>query len=105
METERKEITAQDLKEHTQRHGRKATSQLLAILGRRRPLYDLVKSSGGQLMFFNLLARMDELMENIVNNKATEEERIEYKISVDFLKHNTDIMVNYDKHHNKLKGV
>jgi len=104
METERREITAQDLKEHSQRHGRKATSQLLAILGRRRPLHELVMSTGGQLMFFHLLARMDELMENIVSNEATEEERIEYKVSIDFLKHNTDIMVNYEKHHKKLKG-
>jgi hypothetical protein len=105
MESERKEITASDLAAHSRRHGRKATSQLLEILGRRRPHYELVTSPGGQLMFSSLLVRMDELVEKIVGNKATEEERVEYKVSVDFLNYNADIMTKYEKHSNKLKGV
>ena len=105
METERKEITAVDLARHSKRHGRKATSQLLAILGRRRPHYELVISPGGQLMFARLLARMDELLNKIVMGKAEESERIEYGVSVEFLNLNTDIMVNYKKHSDKLKGV
>ena len=105
METVRNEITVEDLARHSQRHGRKATSQLLAILGRRRPHHELVTSPGGQLMFMRLLARMDELLDKIVANKADEDERIEYAVSVDFLKHNTDLMVNYKKHSDKLKGA
>jgi len=105
METVRNEITVEDLARHSRKHGRKATSQLLAILGRRRPHYELVNSPGGQLMFVRLLSRMDELLEKIVMNKADENERIEYAVSVDFLQHNTDMMINYKKHSDKLKGV
>ena len=105
MEPERNEITAADLARHTQRHGRKATSQLLNILGKRRPHYDLVMSPGGQLMFIKLLARMDELLAKIVDGAAVESDRIEYRISVDFLKINTDIIINYKKHSDKLKGA
>lgn len=105
MEREGTEITAEDLARHTRKHGRKATHTLLSILGRRRPHHELVKSPGGQMMFFHLMARMDDLLDKVVSNKATEVERIEYAISVDFLKHNTDMMVNYKKHGDKLKGV
>lgn len=105
MERTGTEITAEDLARHTRKHGRKATHTLLSILGRRRPHYELVKSAGGQMMFFHLMARMDELLDKVVSNNATEEERVEYAISVDFLKHNTDMMVNYKKHGDKLKGV
>lgn len=105
MERTGTEITAEDLARHSRKHGRKATHTLLSILGRRRPHFELVKSAGGQMMFFHLMARMDELLDKVVSNKASEEERMEYAISVDFLKHNTDMMVNYKKHGDKLKGV
>jgi hypothetical protein len=105
MEPVRNEITAEDLARHTARHGRKATSQLLNILGRRRPHYDLVMSPGGQLMFNRLIARMDELLSKIVSDDANAYERTEYSISTEFLNTNTDIIVNYKKHSDKLKGA
>jgi hypothetical protein len=105
MEPVRNEITAEDLARHTARHGRKATSQLLNILGRRRPHYDLVMTPGGQLMFNRLIARMDELLAKIVDGVADEPDRIEYRVSVEFLQVNTDIIVNYKKHSDKLKGA
>jgi len=106
METTRQnEITVEDLNRHRKKHGRKATAQLLGILGRRRPLYELVISPGGQLMFARLISRLDALLDKLVMGTASEEERIEYTVSVNFLSDNTDILVNYKKHSDKLKGV
>ena len=105
MESERKEITIADLERHSQRHGKKATSQLLALLGRKRPLYDLVLSKGGQIMFAYLIERLNELLTEIVNDTATKEERMEYKISVEFLQHTTSLVTTYKKYSDKLKGV
>ena len=105
MESERKEITIADLERHSQRHGKKATSQLLALLGRKRPLYELVMSKGGQIMFGYLLGRMDDLLNKIAENKADEQERLEYKVSVQFLQQMTSLIVTYKKYSDKLKGV
>ena len=105
METENREVTLADIQTHTKRHGRKATSQLLTLLGKRRPLYDIVMSKGGQRLFSVIIERLDELLDRIINNKATTEETIEYRVSVDFLNYSASILSNYEKHSNKLKGV
>lgn len=105
MESERKEITVADLERHSRQHGKKATSQLLALLGRKRPLYELVISKGGQIMFAYLIGRMDELLNKIAENNANEQERLEYKVSVQFLQQTTSLIVTYKKYSDKLKGI
>ncbi len=105
MESERQEVTLADIEAHTKHHGRKATAQLLSILGKKQPLYDIVMSKGGQMLFTVILERLDELIDKIVNNQATDEERIEYTVSIKFLNNSAAILSNYKKLSNKLKGV
>ena len=103
--TRQNEITVADLEHHSRRHGKKATSQLLAVLGRKRPLYDIVMSPGGQVLFSYLISDLDSLLDKIIDNKASEEDRLKYKVSVDFLRHATTIMKDYKRYSDKLKGV
>ncbi len=105
MESVRDEVTLGDIEAHSKRHGRKATSQLLNLLGRKRPLYDIVMSKEGQVLFSSLIARLDELLEQIIDNKATDKESMEYRISVKFLREMAEILRNYKKHSDMLKGV
>lgn len=98
------EITVGDLAQHSRNHGKKATSQLLKFLGMKRPLYDLVMSSGGKLMFTAIVSRLNDLLDKIVEGDITADERIEYKVGQEFLRHNVDILVNYKKHKDVLKG-
>ncbi len=105
MESERQEVTLGDIEEHSKRHGRKATSQLLSILGKKQPLYDIVMSKGGQMLFKNIIDQLNMLLDLIVDNKATDVEIMEYKVNADFLNHSAAILSNYKKLSNKLKGV
>lgn len=105
MDSGRDEITTEDLARHTQKHGQKATSKLLSILGGKRPLYDIVMSPGGQLLFSRTLNRMNELLDMIVAEKATEKDLMEYRLKVEFLNDSVNMLKNYKKHKDMLKGV
>lgn len=104
MDVATDEITIQDLQAHSRRFGKKATHKLLMLLGKRRPLYDLVMSEGGQLLFQRLIQRLDEILDKIVADTATEKEHVEYKVRLEFLRDATDNLVNYKKYRDMLKG-
>ncbi len=105
MDSERlEEITIADLETHAAKHGQKATSKVLSLLGQRKPLYDIVMSPGGQLLFAKHLNRMNELLDKLVNGKVTESQRLEYKIRLEFLQSSVKILKNYKRYKSVLKG-
>ena len=105
MNFERDEITLADIENHIAKHGRKATTQILTILGQKRALYDAVMSEEGRIILRSVMGRMDELLEKIVNTTDDFEERIEYRILCKIMRGWAEELANYKKHSDKLKGV
>jgi len=99
------EVTLSDIQNHSKKHGQKATSRLLTILGQQKQLYDIVMSEGGQLLFRKVMMRMNELLDKTVLQNISDEELMEYKIMVDFINDSATILGNYQKCRKVLKGA
>lgn len=104
MESMQDGVTLADLESHVARHGKKATSKLLELLGRRKPAYDIIMSPGGSTLFSRVIFRLDELLDLIIEEKASDKDLMEYKTKVEFLRYSTDILKNYEKYRKMLKG-
>jgi len=108
MNFERDEITLSDIENHIAKHGRKATTQLLTILGQKRVLYDAVMSSEGQVLLRYITNRMDELLETIINSgdDLTEYQlRVEYRVLSNLIRKWAEELATYKRNSDKLKGA
>ena len=102
----RDEITLEIIEEHARKHGRKGTAQLMSVLGRKQPMYHaLTKSESVKIVLKSAMGRMNELLDKIIEDKCTTEEKHEYnslkKIFTDW----SIELDTYKKHCKKLKGV
>jgi len=101
-----KEITLEDIERHREKHGRKGTAQLMSVLGMKQPMYHaLTKSDEVKLILKKSMERMNELLDKIIADKCSTEEKYEYnslhKIFTDWASE----IDKYNKLFDKLKGA
>jgi len=99
------EITLEIIEEHARKHGRKGTAQLMSVLGRKQPMFQaLTKSESVKIILKNAMGRMNELLDKIIEDKCSIEEKHEYNSLMKIFGDWSTELDTYNKHYKKLKG-
>lgn len=80
-EQEKGNITLADIEKCVAKYGGQRTSAMLSALERNRYVYNSLNTEIGQVFFGEAMGSLKSLFLKVMNNDATEEERIEYKVT------------------------
>jgi hypothetical protein len=98
------EITPADIEKFTAVHGRTKASRTLALLNRGSKFSIAIASELGQEFLKELMVKSDLLLLKIIDNKATEDEKAEYRVVSDIFNRWAKKIGDYQKLRNKVKG-
>jgi len=100
---DRTEITIADIEKFTATHGQNG-AKTLSLLGKNNSFYKAINSEIGQTLMTDLMVQMEYLLDRIINEKASPEERAEYRVSRKLLIKWADKIKTYQELKNKVKG-
>lgn len=72
-------INQQVIENFIQKHGKKA-SQILSALGKSQPFIEAIQTNIGQELLKDALEMIQERLDKIINEEATELEKAEYRV-------------------------
>ena len=98
-------ISIDDIEAFSKKHGAKPTKLLMAVLGKNHSFFHASQTEVGKELLKDLMNQMDNLMLKIVNDDATEEDKIGYRVRREIFTIWCEKINNYYKHAKKLKGV
>lgn len=105
MEDLKNKITEEDIRRHRKKRGAQNTSRLLSILGKKRQFLNAWESPVGQELMSHLLINAESFLEKIIEDKATPEEKAEFRVIRRWLTKVEEKITSYYQDLNNLKGV
>lgn len=98
------EITPADIEKFAAVHGKTKASKTLALLNKNSKFHLAVASELGQELLRELMIKSDMLLLKIIDNKATDDEKAEYRVVSDIFSRWAKKIGDYQKLRNKVKG-
>lgn len=95
-------ISPKDISGYSERHGVKATQRLLSILGRRSRFVEAFESELGQMLLYDAVKNADLLLDKIIDEEASSEEKAEYRAYRNILQTWTSRIIQYQNGINQL---
>jgi len=99
------EITEQDIQRLSKRRGSKNAARLLSILGKDQQFLKAWESPVGKPLMEDLLKNAESLLEKIIEDKATPEQKAEFRVIRAWLIQVASRINAYYKNLNILKGA
>jgi len=99
------EITEQDIQRYSQKRGSANATRLLSILGKDRQFLNAWESPVGKPLMDDLLKDAESLLEKIIQDEATLEEKAEFRVIRAWLTNVAGRINTYYKNLNTLKGA
>lgn len=88
------ELTPHDIEKFLKIHGKRGV-KTLSLLGRNHNVYEFASSEIGTTLLKNTMSQMEQLLNKIIDGKATPEETIEYRVRSEFFVQLTDKIDKY----------
>lgn len=98
------EITPADIERFAAVHGTKKASRTLALLNKGSKFNLAIASEIGQELLGELMVKSDILLLKIIENKADDDEKAEYRVVSDIFNRWAKKIGDYQKLRNKVKG-
>lgn len=99
------DVTPTTIEQYALKHGARNAKALLSVLGKKQALYNAIQSEVGQAFLKSFIEKMDELLDKIIDEEASDVEKTEYRIRAAMIKEWAEQLKIYEKHSKKLKGV
>jgi len=97
------EITSASIDEFLRIHGKNGV-KTLSLLGRNHDLFEFASSDIGTKLLRGIMVKMEQLLEKIIDGKATAEETMEYGVNARFFNTVADKVSLYLKSQKKVAG-
>lgn len=97
------EITEEHIRRYAAKHGAKIASKLLSVLGKNKQFLNAWESPIGQELMSQLLLDAEGLLDKIIEDKATPEEKAEFRVIRRWLSRVESRITAYDKQLETLK--
>lgn len=97
-------VTLDDIERLKNSIGVRRSAEVIKALGKQIPLLTALATEPGKLILSTAISRTGELLEKIINEQATEQERAEYRVLRIILADWSGKIANYFKLHETMKG-
>ncbi len=103
MHIKQESILLDDIEKYGKKHGSTPTSKLLSVLGRQRQFIQAWETPVGKEILSDLILLAEEQLEKIVEEKADDKDRADYRVCKKLLTKFRDKINSYNQNLTRLK--
>jgi len=98
------DITLEDIQKTSKIHGPRNAMRIMESLGKKEPFMSAMKNEVMQEIAKEVIVELEMLLNKIIDNKITDEEKMRYKVLNDILGTWSEKIAGYYKLVGKIKG-